>query len=143
MNRKRYTEEEIASITDMVKHGISREEIAKRTGRSRHSINEKLSNLHIGTRKSNTPFRVIVNPQNVSLSGMGTTEAGMSAAISAQKETNKVLGEAVYEFHNQKTLDDFTPREMIRHLYNKGYRIKGDALYQIVEKKVLLEDIIR
>ena len=41
----------------------------------------------------------------------------------------------------QKTLADFSPREIIKHLYNLGYRIKGD-LYQIVEKKVLLNDII-
>lgn len=44
----------------------------------------------------------------------------------------------------EKTLDDFTPREIIQHMYGLGYRIDKDGLYQIEIKKnrVKLSDII-
>lgn len=42
----------------------------------------------------------------------------------------------------QKTLDDFTPREMIKHLYNLGYRIIDGDLYLVQQTRVNLEDVI-
>ena len=44
-----------------------------------------------------------------------------------------------------KTLDDFTPREMIKHLYNLGFRIEGEGRLVLVKKeyvnlKSILED---
>ncbi len=36
----------------------------------------------------------------------------------------------------EKTLDDFTPREIIKHLYNLGYRIENNQIV-IVEKRVV------
>ena len=42
----------------------------------------------------------------------------------------------------EKTLDDFQPREMIRHLYKLGYRIENNGLYVITKQQVKLGDII-
>ena len=42
----------------------------------------------------------------------------------------------------QKTLDDFKPREMIKHLYNLGYRIIDGDLYLVQQTRVNLEDVI-
>lgn len=44
-----------------------------------------------------------------------------------------------------KTLDDFTPREIIKHLYDLGYRIEGEGRIVLVKKeyvnlKSILED---
>ena len=36
----------------------------------------------------------------------------------------------------EKTLHDFTPRQMIRHLYNMGFRIEGNQII-LIEKKVI------
>ena len=43
----------------------------------------------------------------------------------------------------EKTLDDFTPREIFKHLYKLGYRLKDPkSLYCIIKQPVNLEDII-
>ena len=41
-----------------------------------------------------------------------------------------------------KTLDDFTPREIIKHMYRLGYRIEDNQLVCIVKQKVNVKDII-
>jgi hypothetical protein len=43
----------------------------------------------------------------------------------------------------EKTLDDFKPREIFKHLYKLGYRLKDPkSLYCIIKQPVNLEDII-
>lgn len=42
----------------------------------------------------------------------------------------------------EKTLRDFDPRDMIRHLYNMGYRIENNMLVCIVRQKVNIKDIL-
>ena len=42
----------------------------------------------------------------------------------------------------EKTLDDFQPRELIKHLYKLGYRIDRDGLYVITRQKVNLQSVI-
>ena len=44
----------------------------------------------------------------------------------------------------EKTLADFTPREIIQYMYSLGYRIDKDGLYQeeIRKNRVKLSDII-
>ena len=42
----------------------------------------------------------------------------------------------------EKTLSDFDPRDMIRHLYNMGYRIENNILVCIVRQKVNIKDIL-
>lgn len=41
-----------------------------------------------------------------------------------------------------KTLDDFTPREMFGYLYKKGYRIEEGELVCYIKHKVNIKDII-
>ena len=42
----------------------------------------------------------------------------------------------------QKTLHDFTPREMIRYLYNMGYRIEDGRIVLIRKEYVNLKSIL-
>jgi len=42
----------------------------------------------------------------------------------------------------EKTLNDFQPRDMIKHLYNLGYRIKDNELYVLTLQKVNLQSVI-
>lgn len=46
------------------------------------------------------------------------------------------------EKSEKKSLNDFTPREMIKHLYNLGYRIINGKLYQITKVEIKIADII-
>lgn len=43
----------------------------------------------------------------------------------------------------QKTLDDFSPREMIKYLHDKGYRIINGEIFWIQKTKINLADIIK
>lgn len=42
----------------------------------------------------------------------------------------------------EKTLNDFQPRDMIKHLYNLGYRIKDNSLYVITLQKVNIQSVL-
>lgn len=42
----------------------------------------------------------------------------------------------------EKTLNDFQPREMIKHLYNLGYRIKDNSLYVMTLQKVNIQSVL-
>ena len=42
----------------------------------------------------------------------------------------------------QKTLDDFTPREIIKHLYDLGYRIEDDRIVLVQKTVIKIGDII-
>lgn len=53
--------------------------------------------------------------------------------------TNEMAPEAPVA---KKTLDDFSPREMIKYLYERGYRIVDGKLYQITKTEIKIKDII-
>lgn len=42
----------------------------------------------------------------------------------------------------EKTLNDFQPRDMIKYLYNLGYRIDNEGLYVITKQRVNLQSVI-
>ena len=42
----------------------------------------------------------------------------------------------------EKTLSDFSPRDMIKHLYGLGYRIENNQLVCIVRQVVKISDIL-
>lgn len=42
----------------------------------------------------------------------------------------------------EKTLNDFQPRDMIKHLYNLGYRIKDNSLYVMTLQKVNIQSVL-
>ncbi len=42
----------------------------------------------------------------------------------------------------EKTLSDFSPRDIIKHLYNLGYRIENNALVYYSKQYIKLNDIV-
>lgn len=42
----------------------------------------------------------------------------------------------------EKTLSDFSPRDIIRHLYDLGYRIENNALVYYSKQYIKLNDIV-
>ena len=113
MNGKPYTQKEWAGIVEAVKTRFTYKEIAEMTGRTEIAIASRCRKYKVGV-----------------LSFMPKEEPAQPEPAHVEQEPRKM------------TLNDFKPREMIKHLYDLGYRIRGGDIYQIVERKVLLNDII-
>ena len=120
---KDYTTTELAEIKGYLKDGCNYAEIGELMGRSRKAI-EPLA-LHQGW----TRGRFRESSDNVSPVWKTTV---------AETEVKKSEPVPVKE----KTLFDFTPREIIKHMYNLGYRIEDNKLVCIVKQVVNVKDII-
>ena len=59
---------------------------------------------------------------------------------STQKEVNVVVSDPTPVYVTTHT--EMSPREMIKHLYTLGYRIKNNELVVLVEQKVNIKDIL-
>jgi len=69
-------------------------------------------------------------------SDLGWTNNGFNG------ESKPVVKSTVTMPAKEKTLSDFKPRDMIRHLYNMGYRIDNNMLVCIVRQTVNMKDIL-
>ena len=110
-----YTEKETSEMVEMLKRGATYKEIAEMLGRSYKSVACKCRDLGYGIEKVQTEKK----PE---------TETPV-----------EVEGKTLVR---QKTLDDFTVREIIKNLYDRGCRIKNNKVYMVIEKEVKLHDII-
>ena len=114
MKKKKYTVEEIFTIAEMKRNGATAREIAEKLGRT---------------------------PKAISLYLMHQRQKfGQSAPTRTDKEPKEVQPAVAPK---AKTLEDFPPREMIKHLYNLGYRIEGDELWFVQKTRVKLGDILQ
>lgn len=112
---KDYTTTELAEIKSYLRDGCSYDEIAELMGRSKKSI-------------ENTVQR------------QGWTKGRFnndSVEPSIQKQV--IVEQAPV---NEKTLKDFSAREMIKYLYSLGYRIEDNKLVCYVKQAVNIKDII-
>lgn len=124
---KDYTTTELAEIKGYLKDGCNYAEIAELMGRSKKSIENTV------LRQGWTHGRFKESSDNVD-------PVWKTTVVETEQELKKTESVPVKE----KTLFDFPPREIIRHLYNLGYRIKGSdwKLVCMVEQTVNLKDII-
>ena len=117
---KSYTQDELEQMREMRKQGATYKEIADMFGRSENAVMVKFSNM--------------------GWSSEGATPAPKSVDESKPKELTTVPDKLVRKLQ----LSDFSPREMIKYLYNLGYRIKNNKLVFVTEKvvnmKAVLED---
>lgn len=120
---KHYTQEELEQMREMRKQGATYKEIADMFGRTENSIMVKFSAM--GWAKS---------------VDSGARIAPANSDPSKPKELTSVPDRLVRKLQ----LSDFEPREMIKYLYNLGYRIKNNKLVFVTEKvvnmKAVLED---
>lgn len=118
-NAKPYTQEELEQMREMRKQGATYKEIADMFGRTANSIMVKFSQ-------------------------MGWSVSNPSKANRTQAELPKELTTVPDKLVRKLQLSDFEPREMIKYLYNLGYRIKNNKLLFVTEKvvnmKAVLED---
>lgn len=112
---KFYTTTELAEIKGYLKDGCSYEEIAELMGRSKKSIENTIQ------RQGWTRGRFNNN----------------AVELPVQKQT--IVEQTPVK---EKTLKDFPAREMIKYLYNLGYRIEDNKLVCYVKQAVNVKDII-
>lgn len=115
MNKKRYAQEELASIIEMVGQGATYKEIGEMFGRTPHSIEQKLNSIGCG--------------------------AKALSANACNADEDAPLPEATLA--KQKTLNDYTIRELIKNLYDRGCRIRNNKVYVVIEKSINISDIIK
>jgi len=118
-NAKPYTQEELEQMREMRKQGATYKEIADMFGRTENAVMVKFSQ-------------------------MGWSVTNPSKAKRLQAEQPKELTTVPDKLVRKLQLSDFEPREMIKYLYNLGYRIKNNKLVFVTEKvvnmKAVLED---
>lgn len=116
---KPYTQEELEQMREMRKQGATYKEIADMFGRTENAVMVKFSQ-------------------------MGWSVTNPSKAKRLQAEQPKELTTVPDKLVRKLQLSDFEPREMIKYLYNLGYRIKNNKLVFVTEKvvnmKAVLED---
>lgn len=118
-NAKPYTQEELEQMREMRKQGATYKEIADMFERTENAVMVKFSQ-------------------------MGWSVANPSKANRMRAEQPKELTTVPDKLVRKLQLSDFEPREMIKYLYNLGYRIKNNKLVFVTEKvvnmKAVLED---
>lgn len=117
MQAKPYTQEELDDIFEMLKQGATYKEIAEMTGRSAAAVQVKVSS-----------FR---------------KEKSDAAEKKCDAEQEKIVI-GTKTLIKQKTLEDFTVREMIKNLYDRGCRLKirNNKPVIVTECIINLSDII-
>ena len=132
-NRKPYTAEEAKLILELWEGGKSLQEIGYVVGRTQGAISAFIST----ERKDGRYSRRIgehKNEETVALKVNGVKVAEAPASVVKQDNPGTILPEV-------KT-KELTPREMIKKLYDMGYRIENNQLICIQKVVVKLNDII-
>lgn len=124
---KDLTTTELNEIRSLLKEGLNYDEVAELTGRTKKSVTNavyryKLKDNSPEVKKQETPKQW---ESDIVKSVIEKTNRQDTVSIAAPKE---------------KTLSDFPKRQIIKYLYDEGYR--WDNLYCLVKQKVNINDII-
>lgn len=126
MGNKVFTDEDINNIISLRAEGYTFSEISELTGFNKDSMRAKLATLRkIGW--------------NIPLGKPG----GISGKTKVK--TQEPIKEETQEKPKEKTLYDFSPREILYHLFNNlHYKIDENGLYQeqVIKNRVKLNDIL-
>ena len=115
-----YTQKELDDLVKMHEQGATNKEIAEMIGRTEGSVATKLWQL------------------NKERKAKEAVKKEVQAIASPQPMTKTIVVPA-----KQKTLDDFSPREMIRHLWKMGYRIEDGKLVCYQRMVVNMGDVLK
>jgi hypothetical protein len=148
----KFTDEEKRTIVMMKHKGYSYKEIGEKLNRSTKSINAFCCRYRYVKPQKNTkaPTVPITTVMQEEAKFLGTSDVvvdnkiiGTITPIPSHAKNTTVSAQPVKreEYVQTKTLDDFTPRQIMKHMYKLGYRVKGE-LVRIVEQKICLNDII-
>lgn len=142
---KDYTTTEINEIRSFIKDGLTYAEVGELVGRSKKSIENLVQRkgwthgrYNDEPKKDQEPaWNEILKAQEVKQEEP-TLEMEVEEVVE-EKATPFVKVEPVKE----KTLNDYSARELIKNLYDRGYRIENGKLICIVHQVVNINDIIK
>lgn len=127
MSRGRdYTTTELNQIKSLLNEGKTTQEIAKILNRSATGLRNMLWRMEW----TNGRYK----------EGAEATEESWDNVLKKVDNTEEPVKVVVPV--KEKTLDDFTPREIIRNMYKRGYRIMNGELVCLVPQVVKVKDII-
>ena len=125
--RLSYSKKDIETIFEMKRKGYTYREIGQTLGRSTKAI---------------AVFAQRYRPVEKKQERAEETEIELSPDV-IQPLLQKALASSAPKVEvKQKTIDDFTSRELIRSLYKRGYRIEDGTLVFYARQNVNLADII-
>ena len=127
-NIKQFKTTEIEEIKSFIRDGLTYAEVGELMGRSKKSIE------NLVTRMGWSNGRLGGNQR-----GRGHRSASEVSALEKPEPPVEQKQEVQVK---EKTLKDFSAREMIKYLYNLGYRIEDNRLVCYVKQAVNVKDII-
>ena len=135
--RKPYTTDEIKTILDMYNAGYKYKEISKKTGRSTAALSQLVYMEKKNSHYSNFIFSANKKKAELKVGGVKVAEVPESAI-----EKPNAAGVIASGPDSGMPVLEMTPREMIKKLYDLGYRIENNKLVCIQKVVVKLNDII-
>ena len=136
---KGYTITEVNQMIQMRKEGASYQEIAEMFGRSKFAVQKKLSQMGACVKQ---PEQLLRGKAKKAAAEKAMTVPPISdkPAPVVKSEMTQVSNAPV----RKAMLSDFSPREIIKYLYNLGYRIEDNQIVfyqrQVVNIKSVLEE---
>ena len=129
-----WTDKEISELKGYLRDGLTQTEIAELMGRSFNSITKYCQKHGLGSCKMKQKF-----PADVQAKIDKVKEMPETSQNSLPKNWNSFTPSAPAK---EKTLKDFQARDMIKYLYDLGYRIEEGKLVCYVKQAVNVKDII-
>lgn len=153
---KKFTAAEMRTIVTMKHSGYKYKEIAEKIGRSEKSVNNFCQRYRLAKPNSATiekmkaegkPVVNVKEKEKEFLEGMNLDLDGEIIGTITPMPTSEiknvtVSAEPQKEFVQTKTLDDFSSRDMIKKLYERGYRIEDGKLMCYIKKPVQINEIL-
>jgi IS30 family transposase len=156
---KDITTQEVAEIKSFLRDGCNYEEIAELMGRTPKAIrnicwrfgltNGRYKEDVEEPKQETSLFDSVIEKMNKNASftsDVTTDEPRESATVEDIIEQAKPEPEVVYKekiVYKEKSLNEFSFREICRNLYDRGYRLTDpNAVYCIVKQPVNIKDII-
>ena len=133
-----WTKEEEAELRGYLKDGFSYEEIAEFMGRTKMSVSNHAKQKGWGVKQNKQKFPADVQKKIDAVKEQPSV-SDSTCDKSKSKQWNTFTPSAPVK---EKTLKDFQPRDMIKYLYNLGYRIEDGKLVCLVKQVVNLKDIV-
>ena len=135
--RKPYTTDEIKTILDMYNAGYKYKEISRKTGRSTAALSQLVYMEKKNSHYSNFIFSANKKKAELKVGGVKVAEV-LAEAVEQPKATGVIASGP----NTGMPVLEMTPREMIKKLYDLGYRIENNRLVCYVKQSVNLKDII-
>lgn len=139
MGKKKYTPEEDALILSLKERGVKYQAIAKQIGRTESAVWQRIAALKANKKPASCGT---LGEEGSTCAKTIITADGKSEGLRVVGKVNPIVDNNGHTLVRQKTLDDFPPREIIKHLYNLGYRIINGKLACVKVSVVNINDII-